>query len=59
MSISRMHCRFVSDGGRIAVIDLGSTNGTFKNGLKLLPQQKTYIDEGDEIRLGRVCFDCR
>ena len=59
VSISRMHCRFVSDGGRIAVIDLGSTNGTYKNGLKLLPQQKTYIDEGDEIRLGRVCFDCR
>ena len=59
VSISRMHCRFVNDGGRIAIIDLGSTNGSYKNGLKLVPQQKTYIDEGDEIRLGRVCFDCR
>ena len=59
MSISRMHCKFVSDGGRIAIIDLGSTNGSYRNGLRLAPQQKTYIEEGDEIRLGRVCFDCR
>ncbi len=59
MSISRMHCRFINDGGRIAIIDLGSTNGSYRNGLRLHPQQKTYIEEGDEIRLGRVCFDCR
>ena len=59
MSISRMHCRFVNDGDRIAIIDLGSTNGSYRNGLRLRPQQKTYIEEGDEIRLGRVCFDCR
>jgi hypothetical protein len=59
MSISRMHCRFVNDNGRIAIIDLGSTNGSYRNGLRLAPQEKTYIEEGDEIRLGRVCFDCR
>ncbi len=58
-SISRIHCRFISENGRIAVIDLGSTNGTFRNGLKLKAQQKSFIDEGDEIRIGRVCFDCR
>ena len=59
MSISRMHCRFINDGGRIAIIDLGSTNGSYRNGLRPAPQEKTYIEEGDEIRLGRVCFDCR
>ncbi len=59
MSISRMHCKFINDSGRIAIIDLGSTNGSYRNGLRLTPQQKTYIEEGDEIRLGRVCFDCR
>ena len=58
-SISRIHCRFVSDGDRVAVIDLGSTNGSYRNGIRLTPQKKTYIEEGDEIRLGRVCFDCR
>ena len=58
-SISRIHCRFTKEGERIAVYDLGSTNGTFRNGVKLRPREKTYIEEGDEIRLGRVCFDCR
>ena len=58
-SISRIHCRITREGERIAIHDLGSTNGTFRNGVKLKPQQKTYIEEGDEIRLGRVCFDCR
>ena len=61
MSVSRIHCRIVRDEetGRIALIDLNSTNGTFKNGLKLQPREKNYIDEGDEVRIGRICFDCR
>ncbi|MCR5671899.1 MAG: FHA domain-containing protein [Butyrivibrio sp.] len=58
-SISRLHCRFFEENGRIALMDLGSTNGTFRNGLKLTPREKVFIDEGDEIRMGRVCFDCR
>ncbi len=59
VSISRMHCRFVAEGDRVAVLDLGSTNGTYRNGIRLRPQEKTFIEEGDEIRIGRVCFDCR
>jgi hypothetical protein len=58
-SVSRMHCRFVGEGDRVAVLDLGSTNGTYRNGVRLRPQEKTYIEAGDEIRIGRVCFDCR
>lgn len=60
MSVSRIHCRFEQEGPeRFYVRDLGSTNGTFKNGVRLTPQEKVLIDEGDEIRIGRVCFDCR
>ncbi|MBQ6589684.1 MAG: FHA domain-containing protein [Butyrivibrio sp.] len=60
VSISRMHCRFVRDReGRPAVVDLGSTNGTYRNGLRLNPQEECSIDEGDEIRIGKICFDCR
>ena len=60
MSISRIHCRFNKDSqGRIFVVDLGSTNGTFRNGLRLNPQEDCFIDEGDEIKIGRICFDCR
>ncbi len=58
-SISRMHCRIEESNGRACVRDLGSTNGTFRNGLKLKPQESVVIEEGDEIRIGRVCFDCR
>jgi hypothetical protein len=58
-SISRMHCRIEEKSGRAFVRDLGSTNGTFRNGLKLKPQESVMIEEGDEIRIGRVCFDCR
>ncbi|WP_022772097.1 FHA domain-containing protein [Butyrivibrio sp. AE2015] len=41
------------------LIDLGSTNGSFVNGLKIAAQKKIYIDEGDEVKLGRICFDLR
>ena len=59
MSISRMHCRIVSDGAGVGILDLGSTNGTYRNGVRLRPQEIIHIEEGDEIRIGRVCFDCR
>lgn len=58
-SISRIHCRIIKDLHGIALIDLGSTNGSFVNGLKIAAQKKTYIDEGDEVKLGRICFDLR
>ncbi|MBQ3796406.1 MAG: FHA domain-containing protein [Butyrivibrio sp.] len=59
-SVSRIHCRFSKDqDGRISVTDLNSTNGTFRNGLRLNPQEATFIEEGDEVRIGRICFDCR
>ena len=58
-SVSRIHCRLSRVGERIAIEDLGSTNGTYRNGIRLNPREMAYIDEGDEIRLGRVCFDCR
>ncbi len=43
----------------VTVLDLGSTNGTFRNGIRLKPREKTFLEKGDEIRMGRVCFDCR
>ncbi len=59
-SVSRIHCRFSKDpDGRIILRDLNSTNGTFRNGLRLNPQEDIFIEEGDEVRIGRICFDCR
>jgi hypothetical protein len=59
-SISRIHCRFSrNEEGRVVLTDLNSTNGTFRNGLKLKPHEEIFIEEGDEIKIGRICFDCR
>ncbi len=59
-SISRIHCRFSKNKeGRIVLTDLNSTNGTFRNGLRLKPEESSFIEEGDEVRIGRICFDCR
>lgn len=55
-SISRMHARFSRSGNRIYITDLNSTNGTFRNGMRLEPNATELIEPGDEIRLGRLKF---
>lgn len=54
--ISRMHARFSRTGSKICITDLNSTNGTFKNGLRLQPNDSEIIEPGDEIRLGKLKF---
>ncbi len=53
-SVSRMHARITRDKEGIYVEDLNSTNGTFKNGLRLQPYEKRRLDKEDEIKLGKV-----
>lgn len=55
-SISRVHARFTREGTRICMTDLNSTNGTFKNGLRLTPNTSEILEPGDEIRLGKLKF---
>lgn len=55
-SISRMHARFSRSGNRIYITDLNSTNGTFRNGMRLEPNASELIEPGDEIRLGKLKF---
>ncbi len=55
-SVSRVHARIIRENGMVYLEDLNSTNGTFKNGLRLQPYEKRRLDEGDEIRCGRVPF---
>lgn len=55
-SISRLHARFSKKGEEICVTDLNSTNGTFKNGLRLEPNETIAIEPGDEIRFGKMTF---
>lgn len=55
-SISRMHARFSRIGNQIYITDLNSTNGTFRNGMRLEPNASELIEPGDEIRLGKLKF---
>jgi two-component system cell cycle response regulator len=47
--VSREHCAFVRDGDKMIVEDLGSTNGTFCNGIKI---DRRELADGDKIMVG-------
>ncbi len=61
--VSREHCQLqVQPGsspeasGRVSITDLGSHNGTFVNGTRLLPAQAQLLSTGDEILVGDSLF---
>ena len=50
--ISAVHCRLVYQGGRLFLIDLGSTYGTFlNNGQRLPANQAVAVNPGDRFYL--------
>lgn len=53
-SVSRIHARITIEKEAFYLEDLNSTNGTFKNGLRLQPYEKRKLEEEDEIRCGKV-----
>ena len=53
-TISRVHARITFENGEYMLEDLNSTNGSFKNGLRLRPYERRQMIPGDEIRLGSV-----
>jgi len=50
---SRAHAQVVLTQGLVALIDLGSSNGTQVNGL---PVRKTFLNSGDRVDLGDNAF---
>ena len=54
-TISKLHGQFTAaPGGEFDLSDLGSTNGTFVNGLKLEPKKNHRLMEGDLICFGHL-----
>ena len=51
--VSRKHCRLSLDGETIKVEDLGSSNGTYRNGDRV---QQTELTAGDTLQIGPVVF---
>ncbi len=55
MSVSRRHALLeVDEGGMVWLTDLGSTNGTFRNGQRLAPHQPVAVRDGDRLGFGPV-----
>jgi hypothetical protein len=48
--ISRLHARFTTERDRVAVEDLGSSNGTYVNGERI--SRPVELGAGDEVQLG-------
>jgi pSer/pThr/pTyr-binding forkhead associated (FHA) protein len=51
--VSRKHCRLILDGETIKVEDLGSSNGTYRNGDRV---QQAELSAGDTLQVGPVVF---
>ena len=52
-SVSRQHCEVVMVDGTIKVRDLGSSNGTYHNSVRV---QEAALEAGDEVVIGPVVF---
>jgi hypothetical protein len=55
--VSLIHSVIRRGDGLLNLIDLGSVNGTYLNGQRLIPNQPRVLRDGDEIKFGKlVCF---
>ena len=50
---SRLHAKILYQAGDFFIVDLNSTNATYINGEKLIPQQGYSLRSGDIIELGK------
>jgi hypothetical protein len=54
MGVSRKHALLRRFGPDVAIVDLGSTNGTWLNGVQITPHQPVTLRSGDRIMLARL-----
>lgn len=54
--VSRHHAVLNRIKRTIAITDLGSRNGTYLNGDRLISHQARFVRHGDEIHLGKLVF---
>jgi hypothetical protein len=52
--VSRRHLMITKEGNLLKVTDLGSTNGTYLNGVRLQPRQPRLLRTGDRLSLGQL-----
>ncbi len=52
--VSRLHAVIRRNSGNVIVMDLGSSNGTYVNGTRLMPNMEQPLRHGDVIALGKL-----
>lgn len=52
--VSRLHAALKINKNRVAIMDLGSSNGTRVNGQKIVPHVDYPISHNDQIALGKM-----
>ena len=55
-SISEEHCRILVTDRGVVVVDMGSTNGTTVNGVRLAPYRAEVLADEDLLGVGRYVF---
>jgi hypothetical protein len=55
-SISRIHAKIFQESSKWYLEDQNSTNGTYKNGIRLNPYEKKELISGDEIKCGNRIY---
>ena len=52
--VSAMHAAIRHSTDGVQIVDMGSTNGTYVNGRRLVANQHYVLNDGDEIRFSRL-----
>ena len=54
--VSRLHAVIKKSGPSVIFMDLGSANGSYVNGKRLMPNTERLVNHGDVIALGKLKF---
>jgi pSer/pThr/pTyr-binding forkhead associated (FHA) protein len=52
--VSRLHAVIRHNEGKVVLVDLGSSNGTYINGTRILPNVEHPLRHGDILSLGKL-----
>lgn len=58
-AVSRKHCKILLSYEGFKIEDVGSSNGTFVNGMRLNMGQQYFIKSGDKVRIANIEFEIR
>lgn len=58
-TVSRFHARVDKEDDELWLTDLNSTNGTFLNGIRMIPYDRVKVDKGDSIVISRKRYELR